>query len=89
MKEVYIITTPGCEACYITIRELISIPEEYKFDAIHIINDIEAIPSFIKTNVVLEDFPTIVFVKNDVIKYIQKGTTSLLNLLMTLEEIKF
>lgn len=85
MREIYIITTPGCEACNIVIQQILSIRDTYAFDFIKIINNASSIPDFIINNVVLTDFPTVVFVKDNFIKKAIVGTIKFETLI---EELK-
>lgn len=74
-KLIYLITTKGCEACYIMTDIMLAVLDELK-DTTLIIRDVLDIPMFIRVDVPLNDFPTLVFIKDGVIKYHISGTTS-------------
>ena len=73
-KHIYLATTEGCEACRIMERILKQVQRNnvYAF-SIQVI-DYKLLPEFIQVNVVLTDFPTWIFVENNVIKYHITGT---------------
>lgn len=72
-KIIYLITTKGCEACHIMTDIMLTVLDELN-DTTLIIRDILDIPMFIRVNVPLNDFPTLVFIKDGVIKYHTSGT---------------
>lgn len=87
-KVVYLITTKGCEGCKIMSNIATEVFKEVKtFDLV--IRDFEAIPTFIKINVPIGDFPLLVFTENDVIKYHMAGTMSKTKLKRILGDISF
>lgn len=53
------------------------------------ITDFNEVPEWIETNVTLTDFPTIVFVENDVIKYNFTGTLSRKKVIKIISDINF
>lgn len=53
------------------------------------ITDFNEVPEWIETNVTLTDFPTIVFVENDVIKYHFTGTLSRKKVIKIMSDINF
>ncbi len=53
------------------------------------ITDFNEVPEWIKTNVTLTDFPTVVFVENDVIKYHFTGTLSRKKVIKIMSDINF
>lgn len=88
-KVVYLLTTEGCEACKIMGSILRTVREDllYTF-SIEVINFKDA-PEWIKINVPLHDFPTMVFVENNVIKYHTTGTMTVRKLLDIIQDIHF
>lgn len=87
-KEIYVISTIKCSACKLMEHLLKCLQiDGYKFELIVI--DIEDIPDFIKTNVPLNGFPTIVFVKDNVIKYHFTGTKSKRHVKRIIQDINF
>lgn len=89
MNKIYIITTQGCEACNIILNIISSIYFKHKYKFEYATVDRINVPEWISNNVILEDFPTLVFVKNNVIKYHFKGTKSAKEIEQILEDIKF
>ena len=87
-KLIYLITTKGCEACYIMTDIMLAVLDELK-DTTLIIRDVSEIPTFIKVDVPLHDFPTLVFVKDNVIKYHVSGTMSKSKVKIILSDIGF
>lgn len=79
-KFIYLITTKGCEACHIMTDIMLAVLDELEGVTL-IVKDVSDIPMFIKVDVLLNDFPTLVFIKNGVIKYHISGT-------MTKDKIK-
>lgn len=53
------------------------------------ITDFNEVPEWIETNVTLTDFPTVVFVENDVIKYHFTGTLSRKKVIKIMSDINF
>lgn len=74
-KVIYLITTKGCEACYIMTDIMLTVLAELKGVTL-VIRDVSEIPMFIHAKVSFNDFPTLVFLKDDVIKYHVSGTMS-------------
>lgn len=74
-KVMYLITTKGCEACHIMSDIMLAVLDELKGTTL-IIRDVLDIPMFIRTDIPLNDFPTLVFIKDGVIKYHASGTMS-------------
>ena len=74
-KEIYLIITKGCSACDIQghlIKKLLNNTEfsDIKF----LIYDFDAVPEWIVNNVICYDYPTTVFIADNVIKYHFMGT---------------
>ena len=88
-NRIYIITTQGCEACSIMVNIIDSIQNRYKNKFEYLIVDRDFVPEWIRNNVILEDFPTVIFVKDDVIKYHFKGTKPAKEIEKILEDINF
>lgn len=74
-KIIYLITTKGCEACHIMANIMLTVLDELEGVTL-IIRDVLDIPMFIRVDVPLYDFPTLVFIKDGVIKYHTSGTIS-------------
>lgn len=88
-NKIYIITTQGCEACSIVKNIIKSIYDSKKYEFEFAVVDRMHVPEWISNNVVLEDFPTVVFVKDNVIKYHFKGTKPAKEIEKILEDINF
>lgn len=85
MKYLYLITTEGCQGCKIMKDILVN-----NFSDIRIrIQDVRFIPMWIKVNVKLTDFPTLVFIKNDIIRYHFSGTKSARKIKELIETLQF
>ena len=89
MNKIYIITTQGCEACNIMINIIKSIYDSNKYKFEYAVVDRIYVPVWISNNVVLEDFPTVIFIKDNVIKYHFKGTKPAKEIEQILEDINF
>lgn len=89
MNRIYIITTQGCEACNIIRNIIYSIYIKHKHKFEYATVDRLNVPEWISNNVILEDFPTVVFVKDKIIKYHFKGTKPAKEIEQILEDIKF
>ena len=89
IKEVYLATTKGCEACKIMENILRKVHQQnlYTF-SIHVL-DFSELPEFIKTDVPLYDFPVMIFVQKNVIKYHSSGTMSAKKLQDIINDINF
>lgn len=74
-KVIYLITTKGCEACHIMTDIMLAVLDELEGVTL-VIRDVSDIPGFIRTDIPLNDFPTLVFIKDGVIKYHASGTMS-------------
>ena len=72
-KVIYLITTYKCSACKCQEYILKEVLKEHKDIELKII-DFSKVPEWIKTNIILTDFPTTIFTKDDVIKYHLVGT---------------
>ena len=88
-RYIYLATTEGCEACRIMERILKQVQRDvYYTFSIHI-KDYTITPDFIKVNVALSDFPTLVFVEDNVIKYHITGTISAKKLQEIIKDLHF
>lgn len=87
-KLIYLITTKGCEACYIMTDIMLTVLAELKGVSL-VIRDVSEIPMFIRAKVSFNDFPTLIFLKDDVIKYHVSGTMSKSKVKTILSDIGF
>lgn len=87
-KIIYLITTKGCEACHIMTDIMLAVLDELEGTTL-IIRDVLDIPMFIRVDVPLNDFPTLVFIKDGVIKYHTSGTITKDKLKTILSDIGF
>lgn len=88
-KVIYLATTKGCEACRIMSNILKRVYGDNLYTFSIRIKDFTEIPSWIATNVPLNDFPTTIFVENDVIKYHFSGTKTAKALQEIIKDLKF
>ena len=88
-KHIYLATTEGCEACRIMERILKQVKRDniYTF-SIQVI-DYKLLPEFIRINVLLTDFPTLIFLENNIIKYHISGTISAKKLQEIIKDLHF
>ena len=85
MKYLYLITTEGCQGCKI-MKDIL----DNDFSNIKIrVQDVRFVPLWIKTNIKLTDFPTLVFIKDDVIRYHFSGTKSARKIKELIETLQF
>ena len=87
-KVIYLITTYKCSACKYQECILKEILEEHKDIELKIIN-FSKVPEWIKTNIILTDFPTTIFIKDDVIKYHLVGTKANRKIKALIKDINF
>lgn len=87
-KVIYLITTYKCSACKYQECILKEILKEHKDIELEVI-DFSKVPEFIKTNVILTDFPTTIFVKDNVIKYHFIGTKANRKIEAIIKDINF
>lgn len=88
-KVIYLVTTKGCEACHIMANILGKVYENNLYTFSIRIKDFTELPSWITTDVPLNDFPTIIFVENDIIKYHFSGTKTFAALQEIIKDLKF
>lgn len=87
-KIVYIVTTYKCSACKCMEYILKEIQKDNPTFTI-VVKDIYEIPEWIKNNVTLTDFPTVIFTDNDVIKYHFTGTLNKKKVVKIMNDIDF
>ena len=87
-KVVYIIITANCSACKCMESILNDIQKDNSTFSITS-TDFTKVPEWLKTNITLTDFPTVVFVDNNVIKYHFVGTKSKSKVLKLMKDINF
>lgn len=87
-KVVYVVTTPGCSACKCMEYILKEIQKDNPTFSI-ISTDFTKVPEWLKINVTLTDFPTVIFIDNNVIKYHYVGTISKSKVLKLIKNINF
>ena len=87
-KEVYLITTYKCSACKLMAYILKEVLEDRPDVELKTL-DYTELPEWIKTNVRLSDFPCVVFVVDDVIKFTFTGTKSTREIKQIIKDINF
>ena len=88
-KHIYLATTKGCEACRIMERILKQVQRDNGYTFLIQVRDYNLLPEFIKVDVVLTDFPTLIFLENDIIKYQVSGTISAKELQAIIKDLHF
>lgn len=88
-KHIYLATTEGCEACRIMERILKQVQRNNVYTFSIQVIDYKLLPEFIRINVVLTDFPTLIFLKNNIIKYHVTGTMSAKKLQEIIKDLHF
>lgn len=86
-RTIYLIKTHGCSACKCMEHILNSVIENTDIDLVSLY--VEEVPEWIKNNVILHDFPTTVFVKDDIIKYHFAGTDTIKEINKIIKDIEF
>lgn len=86
MLEIYLITTEGCNSCSIARRQIKKVKETETFEFKEY--DFKECPEFITNSIILKDFPLIIFVKDNVIKFFVEGTINSTNIIKIINEIK-
>ena len=86
---IYLATTKGCHACAIMTNIVIQTCCCEPYVASVRIRDIKKIPAWIKENVPFNDFPTLVFIQDDVIKYHCTGTITANKLKQIIKDLDF
>lgn len=87
-KVVYIITTYKCSACKCMEYILKEIQKDNPTFTITT-TDFQKVPEWIKNNIALTDFPTVIFIDNDVIKYHFTGTLPGRKVVKIMNDINF
>lgn len=88
-KRIYLATTEGCEACRIMEKILKQVKRDNSYTFSIQVRDYKLLPEFIQVNVVLTDFPTLIFLENNVIKYYVFGTMSAKKLKEIIKDLYF
>lgn len=87
-KTIYLGTTFKCSACKLQ-EQLLKQAIEERNDIELIVCDYNELPSFIQTNVLLEDFPVSVFIEDEIIKYTIIGTMTVKKIKQLMSNIEF
>lgn len=87
-KVIYIITTYKCSACKCMEYILKNVQKDNPTFTISVLDYTET-PEWLTTNVTMTDFPTVIFTKDDVIKYHFTGTLSKQKVLQIMEDINY
>ena len=87
-KEVYLVTTYKCSACKLMAYILKEVLEDRPDVELKTL-DYTELPEWIKTNVRLSDFPCVVFVVDDVIKFTFTGTKPTREVRQIIKDINF
>ena len=88
-RYIYLATTEGCEACRIMERILKQVKRDNVYTFSIQVIDYKFLPEFIKINVLLTDFPILIFLENDIIKYHVAGTISAKKLQEIIKDLHF
>ena len=88
-KYIYLATTEGCEACRIMERILKQVQRNNGYTSSIQVRDYKLLPEFIRIDVVLTDFPTLIFLENNIIKYHVAGTMSAKKLQEIIKDLHF
>ena len=88
-KTIYLATTEGCASCRIMLNILTKVYEYNNHSFGVVVTNYTELPSWISTNVPLTDFPTIIFVEDDVVKYHFSGTKGVVRLQKDIIDFKF
>ena len=88
-RYIYLATTEGCEACRIMERILKQVKRDNVYTFSIQVIDYKLLPEFIRINVLLTDFPTLIFLENDIIKYHISGTMSAKKLQEIIKDLHF
>lgn len=87
-KVIYIVTTYKCSACKCMEYILKEIQKDNHTFTITT-TDFQKVPEWIKNNITLTDFPTVIFIDNDVIKYHFTGTLPGRKVVKIMNDINF
>lgn len=87
-KVVYIITTSKCSACKCMEIILKDIQKDNPTFTITT-TDFKDVPEWLTNNITFTDFPTVIFIDNNVIKYHFTGTLSKNKVIKIMNDINF
>lgn len=87
-KVVYVVTTHKCSACKCIEYILKEVLKEHPTFTITTV-DFKEVPEWLKNNVLMTDFPTVIFLDNDIIKYHFTGTLPKSKIIGIIEDINF
>lgn len=88
-RHIYLATTEGCEACRIIERILKQVQRNNVYTFSIQVIDYKLLPEFIRVDVGLTDFPTLIFLENNIIKYHVAGTMSAKKLQEIIKDLHF
>lgn len=88
-RHIYLATTEGCEACRIMEKILKQVQRNNVYTFLIQVIDYKLLPEFIRVDVVLTDFPTLIFLENNIIKYHVAGTISAKKLQEIIKDLHF
>lgn len=88
-RQIYLATTEGCEACKIMERILKQVQRNNVYTFSIQVIDYKLLPEFIQVDIVLTDFPTLIFLENNVIKYHVTGTINAKKLQEIIKDLHF
>ena len=88
-RYIYLATTEGCEACRIMEKILKQVQHNNGYTFSIQVRDYKLLPEFIQVDVVLTDFPTLIFLENNIIKYHVTGTISAKKLKEIIKDLHF
>ena len=88
-KHIYLVTTEGCEACRVMNKILKQVQDDVDYTFSIKVRDYKLLPEFIKVTVLLTDFPTLIFLENNVIKYNVSGTINAKKLQAIIKDLHF
>lgn len=88
-RHIYLATTEGCEACRIMEKILKQVQRDNMYTFSIQVIDYKLLPEFIRVDIVLTDFPTLIFLENNIIKYHFAGTMSVKKLQEIIKDLHF
>lgn len=87
-KVVYVITTYKCSACKCMEYILNEIQKDNPTFTITT-TDFQNCPEWLKNNITMTDFPTVIFISDDTVKYHFTGTMSKSKVVKLMADINF
>lgn len=87
-KVVYVVTTQKCSACKCMEIILKDIQKDNPTFTITT-TDFQDVPEWLTNNITFTDFPTVIFIDNNVIKYHFTGTLSKNKVIKIMNDINF